>query len=55
MTIPRAPLVLGLFGRIPYIWGAATLVSSDLAEWGAGLHVLLTVVVACGLSLLVLG
>ena len=34
MTIPRAPLWLGLAGLLPFLWGAATLLSSDLAEWG---------------------
>ena len=34
MNIPRAPLVLGLAGLLPFVWGAATLLSSDLAEWG---------------------
>ncbi len=32
--IPRAPLLLGVLGLIPFLWGAATLVSSDLATWG---------------------
>lgn len=31
--IPRAPLLLGLAGLLPFLWGAATLVSSDLAIW----------------------
>jgi hypothetical protein len=31
--IPRAPLLLGLAGLLPFIWGALTLVSSDLAIW----------------------
>lgn len=31
--IPRAPLFLGLAGLLPFIWGAVTLVSSDLAIW----------------------
>ena len=34
MNIPRAPLLLGLAGLIPFLWGAATLVSADLASWG---------------------
>jgi hypothetical protein len=34
MTIPRAPLLLGLSGLLPFLWGAATLVSGDLAAWG---------------------
>lgn len=32
--IPRAPLILGLAGLIPFLWGALTLVSGDLANWG---------------------
>ncbi|WP_224824017.1 DUF3429 domain-containing protein [Cognatishimia sp. MH4019] len=35
MTIPRAALYLGLAGLIPFLWGALTLVSTDLAQWGA--------------------
>lgn len=31
--IPRAPLYLGLAGLLPFLWGALTLVSSDLAIW----------------------
>ncbi len=31
--IPRAPLFLGLSGLLPFLWGALTLVSSDLAIW----------------------
>lgn len=34
MSIPRAPLLLGLAGLLPFFWGAATLVSGDLAAWG---------------------
>ncbi len=34
MTIPRAPLVLGLAGLIPFLWGAATLLSPSLYEAG---------------------
>jgi hypothetical protein len=34
--IPRAPLLLGLAGLIPFLWGALTLVSGDLAAWGSG-------------------
>ncbi len=34
--IPTAPLVLGLAGLIPFLWGAATYVSAPLAAWGAG-------------------
>ena len=32
--IPRAPLLLGLAGLIPFIWGALTLISDDLTQWG---------------------
>ncbi|WP_299621097.1 DUF3429 domain-containing protein [uncultured Tateyamaria sp.] len=32
-SIPRAPLFLGLAGLIPFLWGAATVVSDDLAEF----------------------
>ena len=34
MKIPTAPLVLGLCGLIPFMWGAATLLSGGLAAWG---------------------
>ncbi len=34
MTIPRSTLVLGLLGLIPFVWGALTLVSDDLAQFG---------------------
>lgn len=33
--IPRAPLLLGLAGLTPFVWGAATVLSSDLAALGA--------------------
>jgi Protein of unknown function (DUF3429). len=33
--IPRAPLILGLAGLIPFAWGAVTSLSGDLAAWGA--------------------
>ena len=33
-TIPRAALILGLAGVIPFAWGALTLVSGSLAEFG---------------------
>ncbi|NND22933.1 MAG: DUF3429 domain-containing protein [Silicimonas sp.] len=36
MNIPRAPLFLGLAGLVPFLWGAATLISGPLAEWGVG-------------------
>ncbi|MEP4248386.1 DUF3429 domain-containing protein [Tateyamaria sp.] len=32
--IPRAPLILGLFGLIPFVWGAATVWIDDLAALG---------------------
>ncbi len=34
--IPFAPLVLGLAGLIPFVWGALTLLSEPLMVWGAG-------------------
>ena len=33
--IPRAPLILGLLGLIPFVWGAATVLVDDLAAFGA--------------------
>jgi hypothetical protein len=33
--IPRSALILGLAGLIPFVWGAATLLSPDLANFGA--------------------
>jgi len=33
--IPRAPLILGLLGLIPFVWGAATVMVDDLAALGA--------------------
>ena len=35
--IPIAPLALGLAGLIPFLWGAATVLSADLQAWGADL------------------
>lgn len=32
--IPRAPLVLGLAGLIPFLWGAVSYLQMDLALWG---------------------
>lgn len=32
--IPRSALILGLAGVIPFVWGALTLLSADLAAWG---------------------
>ena len=31
--IPRAALLLGLAGLIPFIWGALTILSADLGDW----------------------
>ena len=31
--IPTAPLVLGLAGLIPFLWGALTVLSPALAQW----------------------
>lgn len=33
--IPLAPLLLGLAGLIPFIWGAFTVLSPALQSWGA--------------------
>lgn len=33
--IPTAPLILGLAGLIPFVWGAATYLNDPLASWGA--------------------
>lgn len=35
ITIPRAPLILGLAGLIPFLWGALTYLSPALQAWGA--------------------
>jgi len=32
--IPRSALILGFAGLIPFLWGAATLLSPTLADWG---------------------
>jgi hypothetical protein len=32
--IPTAPLILGLAGVIPFVWGAATYLNADLQGWG---------------------
>jgi hypothetical protein len=32
--IPRAPLILGLAGLIPFLWGAASVIWPGLAAWG---------------------
>ena len=34
MSIPRAPLLLGLAGLLPFIWGAVTMLMPELAFWG---------------------
>lgn len=33
MMIPRMPLILGLAGLLPFVWGALTVLSPDLAAW----------------------
>lgn len=33
-SIPRAPLLLGLAGLIPFVWGAATVLSPELSQLG---------------------
>ncbi|PSL17851.1 DUF3429 domain-containing protein [Shimia abyssi] len=33
--IPTAPLVLGLAGLVPFVWGAVTILNPALADWGA--------------------
>jgi hypothetical protein len=35
MRIPAAPLILGLAGLIPFVWGVATYLHGPLANWGA--------------------
>ncbi len=35
MTVPRSALLLGLAGLIPFFWGALTVVSPPLGQWGA--------------------
>ena len=32
--VPRAPLLLGLAGLIPFVWGALTVLSPELQAWG---------------------
>lgn len=34
IQIPRAPLILGLAGLVPFLWGAATMHTYALSEWG---------------------
>jgi len=31
--IPQTPLLLGLAGLVPFVWGALTLMSADLMAW----------------------
>ncbi|MFD3190777.1 DUF3429 domain-containing protein [Sedimentitalea sp. HM32M-2] len=33
--VPTAPLLLGLAGLIPFLWGAASYLNGDLQAWGA--------------------
>lgn len=33
-TIPRAALLLGLAGLLPFVWGALTVLRPDLGLWG---------------------
>lgn len=33
--VPQAPLVLGLVGLVPFIWGALTYLNPSLQQWGA--------------------
>lgn len=35
--IPRAALLLGLAGLIPFLWGALTYLNFDLQTWGAAM------------------
>lgn len=35
IRIPTAPLLLGIAGLVPFIWGAATYLNGDLQAWGA--------------------
>lgn len=34
-TVPRAPLILGLAGLLPFLWGALTVLFPDLGLWTA--------------------
>ena len=34
MRIPTAPLLLGLAGLLPFLWGAVTYLYGPLADWG---------------------
>ena len=33
MTIPRTPLILGLAGLLPFLWGALTIMSPEVQGW----------------------
>lgn len=33
-SVPRAPLLLGLAGLVPFLWGLLTLLSPALNDWG---------------------
>lgn len=33
--IPKTPLILGLLGLLPFVWGVVTLWAEPLAIWGA--------------------
>lgn len=35
VRIPTAPLLLGLAGLIPFLWGAATYLFEPIASWGS--------------------
>jgi hypothetical protein len=35
-SIPVAPLALGLAGLLPFVWGALTVLSPELADWARG-------------------
>ncbi|TCL00499.1 uncharacterized protein DUF3429 [Shimia isoporae] len=35
IRIPTAPLLLGLAGLIPFVWGALTILQPSLQDWGA--------------------
>jgi hypothetical protein len=34
LKVPTAPLLLGLAGLLPFLWGALTYLNADLALWG---------------------
>jgi hypothetical protein len=35
MSIPRAPLLLGLAGLLPFVWSALTILAPGLGDWTA--------------------